>query len=563
VNVNGESTSEDEEVEPEEKIPEWDQIYSQCWSCQDPLKLSEGEFCLYATHAHPLWDTPCCMLCADDIAELQTREDLPSKNGENESADEEVCRGCAKTKDILLVCDTCEMDFCLVCLAKVHGGGQKGWKHVQTLMRSEETWECPVCQPPKILEELLAFLRQQQPEEADEERTAEIALDELSRLHSAVNMAQEKLDNIEPYRADIEEELGTKITDPTKLQTAVEEELSSWEEEVKRHLYRVQANESNLQDELVSKHGFDLSIVYERGLLEGRPVLQQGNPDWVQKADQELEAFYREKSQALPTDQREDTSDSEETLYEDVEELVIEDGVRMSPQRRTGYESKSKPSEKRLQRAMESEDTDHPELMHAPKATESDDLEETKREEETVSKHRIRRDQKVMVERRRRPRRLSNSQTHESRRTVDGARAATAGQRPSLEASSSNEQIDGAPVSETCRGAKDMSAGYEKVKKRIPVVSVSPSSAGTTVFTSSSRGRWDSSALTGDDTTVAAPGRADHKKFDPSMLHPELKDVLKKHQVEGIEFMWRNCFEDEISGGCVLAHNMGLGKVSL
>jgi SNF2 family DNA or RNA helicase len=47
------------------------------------------------------------------------------------------------------------------------------------------------------------------------------------------------------------------------------------------------------------------------------------------------------------------------------------------------------------------------------------------------------------------------------------------------------------------------------------------------------------------------------------MLHPELKDVLKKHQVEGIEFMWRNCFEDEISGGCVLAHNMGLGKVSL
>jgi hypothetical protein len=563
MNVNSQSSlSEDEEILPQEEIPEWDQIGRECWSCQDPLKLTDGSFCLYATHAHPLWDTPCCLLCADDITELQTRGDATE-----EDADDDVCRGCAQSKETLLVCDTCDTQFCLVCVAKVHGGGKKGWEHVQTLLRSEETWECPVCQPPKILQELVAFLQQQQQEASEDERTAEIALDELSRLHSAVLTAQDKLDNIEPYRAEFEEEIRTKITDPTKLEAAVEEEIATWVEEVKRHLYRVQSNESNLQDEVEAKHGLDLSVVYERGLDECRPVLQQENPEWVQKADRELEAFYDKQSQILPTDQREEASDSEESLYEDVEELVMEDGANMSPRRRTGYESNSKLSLKKLQKAMEAEDTVHPELKHAPKATESDDREETQREEETVSKHRIRRDQKVMVERRRRRiRGRSDSQTHDNQRPVDAAKASSARQRASLERSHGNSKIDGDPVSQTCRGVKDVAICNDKEKKRIPVVSVRrevTKSAGSTVLTSSSRGRCDSLLMTDDDTAATAPEGANHKKFDISLLDPKVKDVLKKHQVEGIEFMWRNCFEDVSSGGCVLAHNMGLGKVSL
>ncbi|KAI3379327.1 hypothetical protein SNEBB_003154 [Seison nebaliae] len=45
-----------------------------------------------------------------------------------------------------------------------------------------------------------------------------------------------------------------------------------------------------------------------------------------------------------------------------------------------------------------------------------------------------------------------------------------------------------------------------------------------------------------------------------------ISDKLKKHQVEGVKFMWENCFEsidglNKTSGtGCILAHCMGMGK---
>jgi hypothetical protein len=50
-------------------------------------------------------------------------------------------------------------------------------------------------------------------------------------------------------------------------------------------------------------------------------------------------------------------------------------------------------------------------------------------------------------------------------------------------------------------------------------------------------------------------------------VNRELSKHLKPHQVEGVKFMWRNCFSDfayyrkgrpDQSGGCILAHSMGL-----
>lgn len=45
-----------------------------------------------------------------------------------------------------------------------------------------------------------------------------------------------------------------------------------------------------------------------------------------------------------------------------------------------------------------------------------------------------------------------------------------------------------------------------------------------------------------------------------------LAQVLKSYQIEGVKFMWNACFESiktlsqDIGGGCILAHCMGLGK---
>lgn len=49
-------------------------------------------------------------------------------------------------------------------------------------------------------------------------------------------------------------------------------------------------------------------------------------------------------------------------------------------------------------------------------------------------------------------------------------------------------------------------------------------------------------------------------------VHPVLTNILKKHQCDGIKFMWDVCFESvnelktSAGAGCILAHCMGLGK---
>lgn len=52
------------------------------------------------------------------------------------------------------------------------------------------------------------------------------------------------------------------------------------------------------------------------------------------------------------------------------------------------------------------------------------------------------------------------------------------------------------------------------------------------------------------------------------IVHPELVKQMKKHQVEGLEFLYKCCFNDlnakrkyrRQDHGCILAHCMGLGK---
>jgi SNF2 family DNA or RNA helicase len=50
-------------------------------------------------------------------------------------------------------------------------------------------------------------------------------------------------------------------------------------------------------------------------------------------------------------------------------------------------------------------------------------------------------------------------------------------------------------------------------------------------------------------------------------VDPKIACHLKPHQIEGLKFMWDNCFESvkmiqkgKKASGCILAHCMGLGK---
>ncbi|KIW75914.1 hypothetical protein Z517_10659 [Fonsecaea pedrosoi CBS 271.37] len=46
----------------------------------------------------------------------------------------------------------------------------------------------------------------------------------------------------------------------------------------------------------------------------------------------------------------------------------------------------------------------------------------------------------------------------------------------------------------------------------------------------------------------------------PVELHRHIAQCVKPHQVNGIQFMWREIVEDPKRQGCILAHTMGLGK---
>ena len=44
-------------------------------------------------------------------------------------------------------------------------------------------------------------------------------------------------------------------------------------------------------------------------------------------------------------------------------------------------------------------------------------------------------------------------------------------------------------------------------------------------------------------------------------LNPHIGNKIKRHQVEGVQFLWREIVQDRRSKqGCLLAHEMGLGK---
>lgn len=45
---------------------------------------------------------------------------------------------------------------------------------------------------------------------------------------------------------------------------------------------------------------------------------------------------------------------------------------------------------------------------------------------------------------------------------------------------------------------------------------------------------------------------------EATIVHPDVSRYLKVHQVDGIKFLFKNCFEK--NSGCILAHCMGLGK---
>lgn len=52
--------------------------------------------------------------------------------------------------------------------------------------------------------------------------------------------------------------------------------------------------------------------------------------------------------------------------------------------------------------------------------------------------------------------------------------------------------------------------------------------------------------------------KTNSKTQTKTVVHTDISKYLKAHQIDGIKFMFENCYEQ--NSGCILAHCMGLGK---
>lgn len=226
-------------------------------------------------------------------------------------------------------------------------------------------------------------------------------------------------------------------------------------------------------------------------------------------------------------------------IPEDVEDLGSSDSIVTPPMKKSQWRhNKRRATEEDLQEALHHEE----EMMQQRNiavsriVNDNEDIEETKEEEELASGRaadgtsRIRRDvyQVVMSQREQRSRPTKRRRVSPPSSTRPGIRATR------------NDQMDRNEINSDDDGHQQ------------------PASTGDGVF--------------GNSSVVLSRASEDSTRSIRTIaIAAPLAGLLKSHQVDGIRFMWRNCFSDlsfvdatendsESVGGCILAHNMGLGK---
>ncbi|GKY91080.1 hypothetical protein MPSEU_000080800 [Mayamaea pseudoterrestris] len=576
-------------------------LMSSCWVCTCTLKLPPPQLCMYSTHCHPHLTVPVCVLCSETLLYVES----------------DACWGCAKDDDaLLLCCSDCDKEFCTTCVGFAIGNSEA----VQTLIDSDDDWKCLSCQPPEHLRRVMQSLLEQQDEDAGNTtspRTFDAVIHELQVVEEERNHCLEALDmELEHLRLISNELGGTQNCEETVL-----EEWSYWKQMQLDHEKRLLDKVSSLQDELAVTHKVkDIAALYkDLGLYSKRRSSEVPNDEFTDDdAETEVEPDYvrlagkaicrREKEERQ---QRLDKSPmtildkaiyKRDDLFSDVEELASEDeddlpnseekGWRMSNGFRTNRMTAS-PSD--IQEAWQLENERLDSINRArPKTafSSADDKDAMQLEEHQIAGGSVRKDvYRVAVARSKKRQRVHTptegtsvedglsmmlpKQKHQLSCADDleegppsyqanapalpqGARAGLKSREPNGRRSQGvneplSSQVNEPALSQNSAASMDKAGTAEESQSRIIVASPII------------HGKKRRIALTGS-LVLCRKGR---DKVRTVAVADELAVLLKPHQREGIVNMWQNAFSDmerhlngnlsEV-GGCILAHNMGLGK---
>lgn len=571
-----------------------------CWKCAVDLAVESGEFCLYATHAHAVLNVPVCSVCADQVAAVDMNmntnmnANIDSKNDDvNDDMDmdrSETCAGCAaSTNDededtlVLFCCDrellvdndngdndknVCGRVFCKNCVVQAHGGGAIGRAHAQTLQDDlTGTWFCLACEPPAALQTLQLALEQGECMHHNDAttigvtspRSVDTILSELCLVETAKRECEEMstTERDEERRLEFVKELSESLSG-ADLEEAVQDELTEWNEMCYKHDLRLGDTIASLQDELETVHNVDLAACYEKLGLQHRQS-QSGTddrPDWARSADRELD-----QRRSAPAPDPSHPSVYQASVPTQVEDLDAvdkkDDGDSVGDNGGQWRQLNWKISKDQIDEALEYEAAEFG-LDGPPVVNEAQDARETlaeERESSTSSGNgRVRRDKYQMV--RRIP---SESKRCPTEKALSVARLAR--QEPGL-TESPNIRPEEQRAHRNSRNLETQSPS-SALKESTP-------SERSSVASAFSSGGSESDMFARSSLVLCSPSLKDVEKLivrTVTVAKPFVK-ILKPHQIEGIKFIWENSFSDFAYckygdptkvGGCILAHNMGLG----
>ncbi|KAL7559578.1 hypothetical protein ACA910_006985 [Epithemia clementina (nom. ined.)] len=584
-----------------------------CWVCSEDLQTDDGEFCLYRRHPHPL--IPPLNEDEDDedkAASIQsTVAVVASVCGacgpalvDNDS-DEELCALCLKSEedgDMFFLCDgeDCTRMVCETCVAVCNGGGEQGGRIALLQRKSKDLWLCPVCKPPPTLYKT--------PSCNAPDRTVEMAFQELDLVETEHRKTLEELDQKDEKRQEIAAELAS---DATASEEDIEDEFQLWLDKMDRHQIRLSDTISHLQDEIEVVHRYDLTDLYKKLRPDSWTNPTNGDEAWVRIADEVVKRQAEERAIRLANQSEmadsDDNDDDVYSCYDDVEELAAEDSVldpearnktvrSFPPQIQVNIKKFKKSQELAIQAEKEKFERNQ---IPVKKVSEDFDLQLMKRP---------RNEFRPRVVARRRNKSKSSSRTTASRQCGNGTsnsnkeRKFDSGEQMKTQIGKEKSNQEG-----NDRGHEDLESKGDgqsdgQAKIQTPGMQednvVARASAAATIHpppTTLSPSRTSDTALQGQNskTLLKPKKRADLQQIQPgnaqfaesffekdcifhdsSLVLPgplrvavsrEVAEKLKAHQTEAVNFIWKNAFADCMPepsepGGCLLAHNMGLGK---
>jgi hypothetical protein len=505
-----------------------------CFSCQVPLcntKQRNLEASCYALHAHPVLKIPVCSVCSDEIAAMELTRSLP--------IDDQVCGICASSdRDQLFLCDgfCSRLQICDQCVQNANPPG-----YLEELEASDQEWYCPCCKPTSTIQALQAYVEVIQQQQPPQNVDIDTLLEDLEVVEVKKLECEQALDGQGDLQDEIRQELlADKNMDNDEADLQAQEELDSWKDQQEKHHSRLVDMITTLQEEL-ERQGYNLKQYYATDAIENKPTEE---PDWKQTADTDIATREREeRKKGPPPPQPPPEEDEDDLLLDDVEDLgSLSDGL----ERDTAEHSQWRSSQYRAQpwqieRALQAEENllSQQDRPVPAKILESHDTKATAEEDRLSA--RVRRDSLVVI------------RQCQQRRQEATARKRTLATKRSIEQTTRRNSISSkkGSASSEFRSSSKSSEEETYAEEMLPIVAVG------------AMGMFENSSciLTTDP----------HQRS--IRVAERLAKLLKPHQKEGVQFMFQNTFHDlafpedklteevkEGIGGCILAHNMGLGE---